>query len=305
MFTYIGLCYAKQLPEILKKYNYQQLKLVDTNQEFVAPYLIAKVNQNKAYILFDSGSKGVSIFNSSVLNKRQDSNYSLNMAGQKSKNHSVILDEIEIGNIHLNNIKARTTTQPKKKQYPIIVIGLDFLEKYNAIFDFSRSYIYLTNRTITPKDHYLIGQKLQNNGNYLLINLTKLISQYQIMPITVNNNSPVNCLVDTGTSNFTISNNYSESLGLKSTSKKTIQATDGTLTIADANISSLIINPLNIFFQKKVKLDNISATSANIEPMSKFLGVLCVLGYKELSRMNSIYDIAAARIYIRNNHKRL
>lgn len=72
-----------------------------------------------------------------------------------------------------------------------------------------------------------------------------------------------------------------------------------------ANISSLIINPLNIFFQKKVKLDNISATSANIEPMSKFLGVLCVLGYKELSRMNSIYDIAAARIYIRNNHKRL
>ncbi|AJI69096.1 hypothetical protein DR79_412 [Francisella tularensis] len=40
----IGLCYAKQLPEILKKYNYQQLKLVDTNQEFVAPYLIAKVN---------------------------------------------------------------------------------------------------------------------------------------------------------------------------------------------------------------------------------------------------------------------
>lgn len=174
------------------------------------------------------------------------------MAGQKSKNHSVILDEIEIGNIHLNNIKARITTQPKKKQYPIIVIGLDFLEKYNAIFDFSRSYIYLTNRTITPKDHYLIGQKLQNNGNYLLINLTKLISQYQIMPITVNNNSPVNCLVDTGTSNFTISNNYSESLGLKSTSKKTIQATDGTLTIADANISSLIINPLNIFFQKKL-----------------------------------------------------
>ncbi|WP_257006245.1 aspartyl protease family protein, partial [Francisella tularensis] len=72
---------------------------------------MAKVNQNKAYILFDSGSKGVSIFNSSVLNKRQDSNYSLNMAGQKSKNHSVILDEIEIGNIHLNNIKARITTQ--------------------------------------------------------------------------------------------------------------------------------------------------------------------------------------------------
>nr|WP_234393637.1 retropepsin-like aspartic protease [Francisella hispaniensis] len=94
-----------------------------------------------SYVLFDSGSKGVSIFNFSVnqlkLNKIEDQNYSLNMAGQKSKNYNVILDKIEIGNISLNNIKARITTQPKKKQYPIIIIGLDFLEKYSAILDFS------------------------------------------------------------------------------------------------------------------------------------------------------------------------
>ena len=51
------------------------------------------------------------------------------MAGQKSKNHSVILDKIEIGSISLNNVKARITTQPKKKQYPTVVIGLDLLEK--------------------------------------------------------------------------------------------------------------------------------------------------------------------------------
>ena len=71
----------------------------------------------------------------------------------------------------------------------------------------------------------------------MLINLAKLISQYQIITIAINNNSPVNCLVDTGTSNFMIANKYSKSLDLKSTSKKTIQATDGTLTVADTNIS--------------------------------------------------------------------
>ncbi|WP_197456259.1 retropepsin-like aspartic protease, partial [Francisella hispaniensis] len=142
---FINILQAKSLDNFLAEYDYQKLKLVNTNQEFATPYLIGKVNQNKAYVLFDSGSKGVSIFNFSVnqlkLNKIEDQNYSLNMAGQKSKNYNVILDKIEIGNISLNNIKARITTQPKKKQYPIIIVGLDFLEKYNAILDFSRSYI--------------------------------------------------------------------------------------------------------------------------------------------------------------------
>lgn len=59
------------------------------------------------------------------------------MAGQTSINHSVVLKKVKIGNIILKNVKAEITNQPKKKQYPTIVIGTNFLKKYNAIFNFS------------------------------------------------------------------------------------------------------------------------------------------------------------------------
>ncbi|API86711.1 retroviral-like aspartic protease family protein [Francisella uliginis] len=289
---------------LTEKYGYQKFNLLDNDQEYHAPYLIGKVNNNKVYILFDTGSNGVSIFNSSVkqLKLKEDNslNHSKNMTGQSSINHSVILKQIKIGNIILKNVKAKITNQPKKKQYPTIVIGTNFLKKYNAIFNFSNNNIYLSTRQITPKDHYLIGQKLQAN-DYLLINLTKLLSQHQVIPIAFNKNSPVNCLLDTGTSDFTVSDDYTKSIGLKTTSKKTIKATDGTLTVANTSIASLTLNPLNTFYQKRLQLLNLKATSANIGSLSKFLGVVCVLGFKELKDTKSIYDFSAARLYIQSD----
>ncbi|MED7788527.1 aspartyl protease family protein [Francisella sp. 19X1-34] len=302
---FINTLQAENLENYLtQKYNYQKLSLLDNYKNFPAPYLIGEVNENKAYILFDTGSSGVSIFNSSVkqLKLKEDSrlNHSKNMAGQTSINHNVILKRIKVGNIILKNVIANITNQPKKKQYPTIVIGTNFLKKYNAIFNFSNNSIYLTTRQLTPKDHYLIGQKLQVK-NYLLINLISLISQRQIMPVAFNKNSPVNCLVDTGTSDFTVSYSYSKKASLKTTSKKTIKATGGTLTISDTNIASLTLNPLNAFYQKRLQLFNLKATSANIEPLSKFLGVVCVLGFKELEDTKSIYDFSAARLYIQSD----
>jgi predicted aspartyl protease len=302
---FINTLQAEDLGNYLtEKYGYQEFNLLDNVQEYHAPYLIGKVNNNKVYILFDTGSNGISIFNSSVkqLKLKEDNtlNHSKNMAGQTSINHNVILKRIKIGNIILKNVKAEITNQPKKKQYSTIVIGTNFLKKYNAIFNFSNNNIYLSTRQITPKDHYLISQKLQAN-NYLLINLTKLLSQHQIIPIAFNNNSSVNCMVDTGTSDFTVSDEYSKSIGLKTTSKETIKATDGTLTVADTSIASLTLNPLNTFYQKRLQLLNLKATSANIESLSKFLGVVCILGFKELKETKSIYDFSAARLYIQSD----
>ncbi|MED7820330.1 MULTISPECIES: retroviral-like aspartic protease family protein [unclassified Francisella] len=288
---------------LIKNYGYQRLKLSNNYKELDGPYLIGEVNNSKAYIMFDTGSNGISIFNDSVnqlkLKESNSLNHSKNMAGQSSINHDVLLKQIKIGNIVLKNINAETINQPKKIQYPTIIIGTKFLDKYNAIFNFSNQSIYLSTRHVTPKDHYLIGQKLYAK-NFLLINLTKLISQHQIIPIAFNKNSPVNCLVDTGTSDFTVSDTYSKKIGLKTTSKETIKATDGTLTIANTNISSLTLNPLNIFYQKKLQLFNLNATSANIESLSKFLGIVCILGFKELKDTKSIYDFSAARLYIKS-----
>lgn len=70
------------------------------------------------------------------------------------------------------------------------------------------------------------------------------------------------------------------------------------MTVADIKIKNLILNPLNLFFQDKIKLTNVNATAANIESMSKFLGVVCILGYKELKLKKAIYDFSASRIYI-------
>lgn len=39
---------------------------IEGKGEFTAPYMIAKVNNKSAYIVFDSGSKWISIFNHSV-----------------------------------------------------------------------------------------------------------------------------------------------------------------------------------------------------------------------------------------------
>ncbi|AFJ43410.1 hypothetical protein OOM_0945 [Francisella orientalis str. Toba 04] len=138
------------------------------------------------------------------------------MAGQKIKNQNVLLDKIQIGDIILQNVEANITNQPKREEYPVVVIGTDFLAKYNAIFDFSENLIYLNKKGVTVKQHYVIGQLLQEK-NYLSISLTKLLSQHQTIVIAINNNLPVNCLVDTGTSNFTISDKYLKSIDLVST----------------------------------------------------------------------------------------
>ncbi|MEY8702297.1 retroviral-like aspartic protease family protein [Francisella philomiragia] len=298
---FMNLSVANNLQDILKEYAYKALKL-ESEKEFKAPYILAKVNNRFAYVIFDSGSKGISIFNHSVdqskLSQKNSSDYSTNMAGQKTKSQYVVLDKIQIGDIILRNVKANITNQPKRKQYPVIVVGTDFLAKYNAIFDFSENLIYLNKNSVTAKQHYEIGQILQEK-NYQLISLTKLLSQHQTVVIAVNNNLPVNCLVDTGTSNLTISDKYLKTIGLASAKpQKTIQATDGTLSIADIKIKNLVLNPLNLFFQDKIQLINVDATAANIESMSKFLGVVCILGYKELKLKNAIYDFSASRIYI-------
>ncbi|WP_150464625.1 aspartyl protease family protein [Francisella sp. XLW-1] len=299
---FMNLSVANKLQNNLKEYNYKALKL-ENKKEFKAPYILAKVNDRPAYVIFDSGSKGISIFNHSVdqlgLNQESGSGYSSNMVGQKIKNQNVVLNKIQIGDIFLKNVEAKITNQPKRKQYPVIVVGTDFLVRYNAIFDFSENLIYLNKNNVTAKKHYEIGQVLDKE-NYLVISLTKLLSQHQTIAISIDSNQPVNCLLDTGTSNFTISDKYLQSIDLAPTKpKKTIQATDGTLTVSDIKIKKLVLNPLNLFFQDKVQMVNLEATAANIKIMSKFLGVVCILGYQELKAEKVIYDFSASRIYVK------
>ncbi|KFJ43733.1 aspartyl protease family protein [Francisella philomiragia] len=299
---FMNLSVANNLQDILKEYAYEALKL-ENKKEFKAPYVLAKVNNRFAYVIFDSGSKGISVFSHSVdqlgLNQESGSGYSSNMVGQKIKNQNVVLNKIQIGDILLKNVEAKITNQPKRKQYPVIVVGTDFLVRYNAIFDFSESLIYLNKNNVTAKKHYEIEQVLDKE-NYLLISLTKLLSQHQTIAISIDSNKPVNCLLDTGTSNFTISDKYLKSIDLAPTKPhKTIKATDGTLTVADIKIKNLILNPMNLFFQNKIQLVNLDATAANIESMSKFLGVVCILGYDELHTKKAIYDLVAGRIYIK------
>ncbi|MGQ4003087.1 hypothetical protein QIW31_08660 [Francisellaceae bacterium CB299] len=38
---------------------------------------------------------------------------------------------------------------------------------------------------------------------------------------------------------------------------------------------------------------------ANIQAMKQFLGVLCIVGYKELKTLKVIYDFSAGIIYIK------
>ena len=119
--------------------------------------------------------------------------------------------------------------------------------------------------------------------------------------VSINDKPAVNCLLDTGTSDLTISEKYIEHIGVSQGKKETIDATDGRLTISEIHISSLLINPLNRFFQPHIELKNLSATSADIQAMSQFLGVVCVVGYQELKNFKAFYDFAAGILYIKTN----
>ena len=51
---------------LTEKYGYQKFNLLNDYNNFPAPYLIGEANNSEAYIIFDTGSNGVSIFNSSI-----------------------------------------------------------------------------------------------------------------------------------------------------------------------------------------------------------------------------------------------
>ncbi|BCD90464.1 hypothetical protein fh0823_06030 [Francisella halioticida] len=64
---FINTLQAENLGNYLtQKYGYQKFNLLDNYENFPALYLIGEVNNSKAYILFDTGSNGISIFNRSL-----------------------------------------------------------------------------------------------------------------------------------------------------------------------------------------------------------------------------------------------
>ncbi|AXA32904.1 retroviral-like aspartic protease family protein [Francisella adeliensis] len=300
----VNICVASDivLSKFLDQYGYEPLKLIDSKETSNAPYIVAKVNGKKAYILLDSGSSGVNIFKNSLaeldLKSSDSSSYSANMTGKVLKDKTVTLKSIDVGNISLENIKSEITNQPKKLSLPTLIFGTKFLEKYNALFDFSTSKVYFTKQSVSPKNHYIIGKNLEAQG-YKAIKLNKLLSGHEIITVSFNGNNAVNCLLDTGTSNLTIAEDYAKSIGLKEGEKETIKATDGTLEVSDTYISSLLLNPLNSFFEPRIELKKFDATLANIQAMKNFLGVLCVVGYKELKEVNAVYDFSAGILYIK------
>ena len=151
----ISVANNEDLSKSLDQYSYKPFKFVNNKQTSNAPYITAKVNGKKAYVLLDSGSSGVSIFNNSLtelnLKGSDSSTYSANMSGEISKDKTVVLKNIKIGDILLKNIKSGITNQPKKMSLPTIVLGTKLLDKYNALFDFSASKVFFQNRSFLQK----------------------------------------------------------------------------------------------------------------------------------------------------------
>jgi hypothetical protein len=119
----ISVANNEDLSKSLDQYSYKPFKFVNNKQTSNAPYITAKVNGKKAYVLLDSGSSGVSIFNNSLtelnLKGSDSSTYSANMSGEMS--------------------------------LPTIVLGTKLLDKYNALFDFSASKVFFQNRSFRQK----------------------------------------------------------------------------------------------------------------------------------------------------------
>lgn len=266
-------------------------------------YINGTIEKQPIYCLLDTGSTSPSILSDSLVPLKLTGTCCeekvANMTGGITYAKKVSLPLVTINDIQVNPMVAKVTEQPFKNDLSTIVLGNDFFEMYNAIIDIGNYVLYLNCQKISMQDKNKLKQLLEEQS-YQQVPLTKLNSGHIILPIQINNAVPAYFLLDTGTSETTLSDTYVASLASKPLNPYQTQiATDGTISIADIILKSIIVNPLQTFFQKPIALTDCKVTCANISAMSKILGVVGIFGLAEMEKLGAIISLPTQAIYFR------
>lgn len=286
----------------LKQKKYLVLPMINKNNLF---YVEGKVNGYECYFLLDTGSDSSHVLSDGIGPLQLKSNFSThqeaNMTGETSTAQHVKLRNIRLGRLYVPYINASVMTQPFKNDKPTVVLGNHFFTKYNVIFDFEDQKLFLSRYSLSKTDlRYLDGLLIKQS--FIQERLNQIISGHLLIPIQANHEQPVYFLFDTGTSATTISTSYLQSLKISSISKpKTELATNGTITTEKVKINQILFNPLQLFYEKPVVLNDQLIFAANIDALSTILGVAGVLGLEQMEYLKTWIVFPSRQVYFKND----
>lgn len=266
-------------------------------------YFKGSISDHSVYYLLDTGLNKLSIFADGIeslnLTPVKTDEKSANMTGQTKNVEKVDLQNVVIGNVHIKTISAGIMLQPFKNDEPTIVVGNDFLNRHHVIVDLQNRLLYLHSPEIETKTQKAIMQHFLKQ-HYQLIPLTKLASNHYLLPIQLNQASPVYFLFDTGTGNTTISDAYRQFLKLQPTQKSAVtEATDGTIETTPIQINQITYNPLQLSWQSPIVSRHHKVYSANIDSLTEMIGAAGVLGLAEMETVDMIIDLSTDSIFVK------
>ena len=276
---------------ILRKQGYAAINIIIKNGFM---FIKTSVNKHLTMAIIDTGSSGISIAKGSA-EKLQLSisnttkNASVDMHGKKSFRHSVILPHVTISDIQLSNVSANILQQVSTSNTPTLVIGRDFLKCHHAIIDIYHNKLYLGHKKLSQLEINKI-QKALLNKRLLAIPLMSLGSGDMVIPLQINRAQPVNFLFDTGTGITLVSKKYAKTLNLKLHNKTN-----------EVTIKKLVLNPLNINYQPKITLNNISAQPENLAILTKYLHVQGIFGLSDMIKAHAIIFVPEGMLFVRSN----
>lgn len=148
-----------------------------------------KVNGVKVYFAFDTGA-GLSVANSQnvadasikVLKRSQ----SIEDANQTvTRLDNVLIDEMSVGSFKVKKVKGVSFDMPYLKCANLLLLGQDFIKKFNWKIDFKQKVLYLSETPFTPQPEMLMWPvKYGNNRPHITLKL--------------NDGTEKSCLIDFG-----------------------------------------------------------------------------------------------------------
>lgn len=268
-------------------------------------YVQGEVDNHPVYFLLDTGSVSASLFSDGLtklyLKSIQTKKKSSNMSGGVGIIKKVNLTSVNIMSIKMPTMSASIMEQPFQNNFPTVVVGNKFFEEYNAIIDIQEHVLFLNEHRILQEDRHTLDLLLKSQ-DYQKIPLTTLSSGQYILPIKINNALPVYSLFDTGTDETTLSKKYMKVLKINPINKfQNQKATNGVISISDIKINSITYNSLQLSFQKPITLYNRKIAAANISSLENILGVVAVVGLKDMEKLHAIIDVSAHSIYLKSH----
>ena len=275
-----------------KKLGYKRIPMVIKN-DFLC--VKATVNKHPAIAIIDTGSTNIGVTRGTPkklkLSTKVSGSKGIDMYGRKSSSRYVLLPHVTIGGTHLLNIKAdvfQHVQLDKGKRRPALVIGYEFLKRHHAIIDVYNKALYLNDRKLHRAEMNKI-KRLLRVQKLLAVPLMYMSTGSVTIPLQINNAEPVSFLFDTGTGVTLISQKYVNINNLKQDNKT-----------GQIKIKSLTLNPLNLSFQPKVSLHNVSVQPANLAILKRYLYVQGIFGLSEMLRAHVIIFPENGVIFLRS-----